>query len=670
MGEEDVLRSTIGRLERELDAAQREAATTRIKWQEAERQNAEIEAQKKKLAADLRTVRSNASMVKTQFLHDSKKREQESIKLKERLQKLITDKHRSAKLSVDLVNPIARDRSGRPVDGSSRDQRLLEELIGKYEANEMQLVSKVDGLEDTLRRLAASLSKLHGDVVNDGDGENGLPAAAAANGGETSPSTADAPRGGACGSLLDIASALAMVDSIRNRVNEVRNQKVVTVDQSEVDKRDQQIAELRQEIARLQKEVEDLKKILAEQKKVMEMVSTSGFAKSSTATINALEASFSEMSMEQLELEREALRREKEQLEEERRRFTEAAIELGNERSELKKEREEFDKQKTSKGTADLMSGLPPTPQWMKGIDTSLATPMILHQLQSIYQGTPTNALLASMASMAGGAGDSSTMETADEHSSRQQQRPLEEEFPEIDDGYRSQTYQQDETEHGADHAHASEQGEQSPRMRGASSSSGRALAGGSYHSYQRPTGSQSHTHRSTTPSRPTPTRTPVEIRSGRQARVCTRPGCAAHAPHTHAHEDGSTGARMELKPPVPRFRKRTEMESTPTSTSRPGVRSRQDTSAAANKTPGTSPQPARGRPPTSSSRNSSTMPPRTASALRNSTATSTSMRSPSRRAAVPPSPSSAAAAGGTGLARASGSSSAASRTHAASIFK
>ncbi|KAJ2788964.1 hypothetical protein H4R20_007270, partial [Coemansia guatemalensis] len=86
MGEEDLLRSTIARLERELDQSQREAAMNRVKWEEAERNCAEGEAQRKRLAAELRTTRSNAAMVKAQFMHDGKRREQESIKLKDRLQ--------------------------------------------------------------------------------------------------------------------------------------------------------------------------------------------------------------------------------------------------------------------------------------------------------------------------------------------------------------------------------------------------------------------------------------------------------------------------------------------------------------------------------------------------------------------------------------------------------
>ncbi|KAJ2014796.1 hypothetical protein IWW57_005801, partial [Coemansia sp. S610] len=164
MGEEDMLRSTIARLERELDVAQREAAMNRVKWQEAERQHGETEGLRKKLAADLRTTRSNAAMVKAQFAQDGKKREQESLKLKDRLQKLITDKHRACKVHVELANAVQRDRSGRPMDSVARDQKLHDDLLRRYNASEEQLVARVDELEDLLRRLEAALARLRDEV--------------------------------------------------------------------------------------------------------------------------------------------------------------------------------------------------------------------------------------------------------------------------------------------------------------------------------------------------------------------------------------------------------------------------------------------------------------------------------------------------------------------------
>ncbi|KAI9501682.1 Afadin and alpha-actinin-binding-domain-containing protein [Coemansia spiralis] len=491
MGEEDLLHNTIARLERELDGAQRDAAGNKIKWHEAERVGGEVEAQRKKLAAELRTTRANAAMTRAQFVHDGKKREQEAAKLKERLQKLITDKHRTAKLAVELANPIARDRSGRPMDAASRDRRLLEELIGKYEANEGELVRRIDDLERELRTLVAALGTLHAAVVPGAE-------------------EADA----------DTVATLPLVDAIREQISRERSQRPDAINPAEIRVRDEQIDALRAQLAALQQETGDLHAVLGEQKKAIDALTAKELRRG--VDIDMLDASFSEMSMEQLEMERNALRCEKQQLEEERKRFTDAAIELGNERSELKREREEFDRQRTTQGTSDLIAGLPATPQWMRGLDTSQATPMILDQLQSMYQGTPTNAMLAGMA--AASAAFTAAMGANGSVLSPQPPAASDEQFPEILSS------------------------SDSPDGSGSRESSGRLREG------------SSRAGRTPLAQRPAPARTPAEVRSARQPRVCTRPGCAAHAPHTH--DDGTTGPVMELKPPVPRFRKREDQSS------------------------------------------------------------------------------------------------------------
>ncbi|KAJ2326619.1 hypothetical protein GGI00_004695, partial [Coemansia sp. RSA 2681] len=479
MGEEDMLRSTIARLERELDMAQREAAMNRVKWQESERQHGETETLRRKLAADLRTTRSNAAMVKAQFTHDGKKREQESVKLKDRLQKLITDKHRACKVHVELANPVERDRSGRPMDQAARNQKLMDALLQRYNANESKLNARVEELEDLLGRLEAALAALRDEV---------------------SPGSADACESEA---MPGGTATLALVDTIRVGYRQACAAKPPpAVDPVEIERRDRQIHGLQQEIATLRGDVEKMRGLLEEQKRVVDMASSAAFA------APLLEASFSEMSLEQVEAEREALRREKRQLEEERGRFTEAAIELGHERGVLQREREEFESRKTVQGTADLIAGLPPTPQWMRGMDHAQATPQLLNQLRSMCQGTPTNELLASMAFAAAAL-------------TPQAARP-EDEFPELDATGRQLLSPQ--------HAPPPPPSAAAARVRGS-----QAAAAAAAPSPQR-----------------LAARTPADVRSARAPRVCTRPGCAAHAPHSH---DDSTPA-MELKPPVPRFRK------------------------------------------------------------------------------------------------------------------
>ncbi|KAJ2843281.1 hypothetical protein IWW36_005615, partial [Coemansia brasiliensis] len=421
--------------------------------------------------------------------------------------------HKSAKLGVELVNPIARDRSGRAVEATgSRDRKLMEELVGRYEATEVQLIAKIEALQNALRQMARALSKLHGDVV----GEE--PAGTLEQEGDEEPDAAA------------IEQTLQLVGTVRQHVLEdrARMQQQPAADPEELEAREKQISQLHEETARLESEIAELKQVMGAQKKLIDQMAKEQQGRNN----DVLEMSFSEMSLEQLDAEREAVRRERQQLEEERKRFTDAAIELGNERGELKRERDEFERLKTAQGTSELVNGLPPTPQWMKGVDTSLATPMILHQLQGMYNGTPTNALLASMAANASNAALSSSAANASSAASNANAGSLDDQFPEIS---------------------------ASPEPTSAPLSSQRTSVQSTPAAR---TAARASVRRSNTNER-TPAqsiRTPAQVRSGRQARVCTRPGCAAHAPHTH--EDGSQAPVMELKPPVPRLRRKADTDS------------------------------------------------------------------------------------------------------------
>ncbi|KAJ2705298.1 hypothetical protein FB645_002548 [Coemansia sp. IMI 203386] len=575
MGEEDQLRSTISRLQRDLDGAQREAATNRIKWQESERVGNETEMQRKRLAGELRTNRSNASMVKAQFLHDSKKREQESVRLKDRLQKLITDKHRTSKIFVDLVNPISRDRTGRPMDAMSHEREMLRKLIEDYQNKQTSLVDRIAILEDMLRSLNGALAALHRDVL---DGQGDASAVAVAEAADGASESTSAP---------DAGKTLALVETIRSGILRVREQVPVTVDRSELDSRDTRISELEQQVEQLKAEIDSLKEILAGQKRMLDAATQDVVG----ARGMSMDTSISEMSLEQLEQEREQLRREHKQLEDERKRFTEAAIELGTERAELKREREEFDQAKLSRTTNDLLAGLPATPQWMKGLDTSMATPMILHQLQMTQQGTPTNELLASMAIQNAGllmaqAASASRPPTENDAESSVNGHNIHDTPSRVDassttpnlsieNNGSNQTFNSDDMDDSFDESAVTPAPRRTalPQSRANAATPGNGSNGSTLY---RSTGTLRPQSRATgsTPVRPTPTRTPVDIRSGRQARVCTRPGCAAHAHHEHEDGNGVASPLMELKPPVPRFRSRKNDTSNVTSPPS-GVRSR-----------------------------------------------------------------------------------------------
>ncbi|KAJ2797406.1 hypothetical protein H4R20_005193, partial [Coemansia guatemalensis] len=167
-----------------------------------------------------------------------------------------------------------------------------------------------------------------------------------------------------------------------------------------------------------------------------------------------------------------------------------------------------------------------------------------------MYEGTPTNALLASMAAGAaynaamaavspGAAGAAPPPHETYEQQQQQDEEAMkapEDDFPEITSAS----------------SPPSEGAAQRPQHHTTMTSKRTTVRPS--HSISRGSADSGSSAAARTPVRPTPTRTPADIRSGRQPRTCTRPGCAAHAPHTH--EDGTAAPVMELKPPVPRFRR------------------------------------------------------------------------------------------------------------------
>ncbi|KAJ2786536.1 hypothetical protein GGI15_001440 [Coemansia interrupta] len=476
MGEEDQLRSALARSQRELDASQRDAAVTRIRWQEAERLHGETEMQRKQTAQELRATRATMAQARAQFQHEAKKRDGEAGKLRERMQKLITDKYRSAKISFELVNPALKGLQ--PVDKGGRELAAFRRMAEDYEANQGKLVERVSLLEDLLRGVREALAALRAEFGEPGESDESAEAPAEEGAGDEM-------------SAVDGGRAMALVAAVRRALYRERaeqHQQRATepsVDAGELEQRDTLIASQKDEITRLRSEVSDLSNVLAEQKRMLDAAMEQDTA--------GRRMSMDSLSGEQIEYERAELRREQAQLAGERQKFTEAAIELGNERAELKRrveaferEREEFYRGKPGGSTEALVAGLPETPQWMRGMDAAaLATPAMMRSMQAAE--TPTQQMLASMFMQGAGA---------------------------ITGTLRPQS-----------------------RSSGASS---------------------------LTPVRPVGVRTPVDVRSGRQPRTCTRPGCAAHA--HHEHEDGSGAPRMELKPPVPRFgrARRSEQEDRP----------------------------------------------------------------------------------------------------------
>ncbi|KAI7831015.1 Afadin and alpha-actinin-binding-domain-containing protein [Kickxella alabastrina] len=160
MGEEEQLRVVVARLKRELEAKEREAFGAGRMAVEAGRAAEEAEVRRKKCAAELKTVRAGATSGRAQFLHEARKREMECAKLKDRVQRMIADKMRSAKASVEIINPTgAVDIVGAGAAGG-RDQAMFRQVVADYEAREAGLVACTEALQGMLAVVVKGLAPL------------------------------------------------------------------------------------------------------------------------------------------------------------------------------------------------------------------------------------------------------------------------------------------------------------------------------------------------------------------------------------------------------------------------------------------------------------------------------------------------------------------------------
>ncbi|KAJ1919688.1 hypothetical protein H4219_001829 [Mycoemilia scoparia] len=545
MGEEEANNFKISQLKKQLELSQREAAELNSKVASLQKANNQLNSEKKKALSELRTVKANYESTK---IH----------KLKERIQKAIGEKSRNAKISFELLNPPARSSPSSPASNIGTERQLINELLNKYEDNEKRILSELENYKKMVRNLSRSIRQL---VPTQSAAADSLDIS---DGGNTDELSMDEQ---------EIAklekSTLTVIEMLSKHIEELKLSMNDRADPEEIVTRDNIISELEEEIERLKKEIDDLKSQLEGKERVLDIVSSTDFIKGTSD--NAFNTSISEMTLEELEAERKALNAEKQQLEEERKRFTEAAIELGNERSLLKKERDEFETRKSGAATGKLLDGLPETPQWLKDADINQATPQLYSKLQDMMLATPLGALYTaqmntllrqqqhlqmaagqSMSPLPNNASAAIGLEPQDHATPLWNKKIAGDKdaaaSPDVQENGPTKPLAEDITNKLRETTIA-ENMKRTPTTRGLAPHLETAERARATHTRQQGTPPSPHS--------PPQTRTPTEIRQSRGPRMCTRPGCAAHTPHSHDGSPDASGRRpMELKPPVPKFRK------------------------------------------------------------------------------------------------------------------
>ncbi|KAL2338643.1 hypothetical protein Fmac_013089 [Flemingia macrophylla] len=163
------LEAKVERLEGQLQAKDREIATiTRTEAKNTAALKAQIEKLQQERDEFQRMVIGN-QQVKTQQLHEMKKKEKEYIKLQERLNQVLMEKKKESRSGMEIMNLLQKEGRQRGTwNGKKADNDFYKKIVDAYEAKNQELMAENADLRALLRSMQVDMR----DFLN---APNGLP---------------------------------------------------------------------------------------------------------------------------------------------------------------------------------------------------------------------------------------------------------------------------------------------------------------------------------------------------------------------------------------------------------------------------------------------------------------------------------------------------------------
>ncbi|KAJ7955785.1 Afadin-and alpha-actinin-binding protein [Quillaja saponaria] len=163
------LEAKIERLEAQLQTKDREIATiTRTEAKAAAASKAQIEKLQQERDEFQRMVIGN-QQVRTQQIHEMKKKEKEYIKLQERLNQVLMEKKKESRSGMEIMNLLQKEGRQRGTwNGKKADNDFYKKIVDAYEAKNQELMAENADLRALLRSMQVDMR----DFLN---APNGLP---------------------------------------------------------------------------------------------------------------------------------------------------------------------------------------------------------------------------------------------------------------------------------------------------------------------------------------------------------------------------------------------------------------------------------------------------------------------------------------------------------------
>ncbi|KAL9325970.1 hypothetical protein ACSQ67_006615 [Phaseolus vulgaris] len=163
------LEAKVERLEGQLQVKDREIATiTRTEAKNTAALKAQIEKLQQERDEFQRMVIGN-QQVKTQQLHEMKKKEKEYIKLQEKLNQVLMEKKKESRSGMEIMNLLQKEGRQRGTwNGKKADNDFYKKIVDAYEAKNQELMAENTDLRALLRSMQVDMR----DFLN---APNGLP---------------------------------------------------------------------------------------------------------------------------------------------------------------------------------------------------------------------------------------------------------------------------------------------------------------------------------------------------------------------------------------------------------------------------------------------------------------------------------------------------------------
>ncbi|KAJ9550814.1 hypothetical protein OSB04_014859 [Centaurea solstitialis] len=166
------LEGKVERLESQLTAKDREIATiTRTEAKAKAGLKAQIEKLQQERDEFQRMVIGN-QQVRTQQIHEMKKKEKEYIKLQERLNQVMVEKKKESRSGMEIMNLLQKEGRQRGTwNGKKADNDFYKKIVDAYEAKNQELVAENADLRALLRSMQVDMR----DFLNASNGSSKNP---------------------------------------------------------------------------------------------------------------------------------------------------------------------------------------------------------------------------------------------------------------------------------------------------------------------------------------------------------------------------------------------------------------------------------------------------------------------------------------------------------------